>query len=234
MATTTATTTTGRRYSRGPIGERRRTSWRALPPEYPKRERALRQGCACGSRVHHRRERTERSRAERSGTVAVPTRARLSVEAPLGTAVRYRLTGGHVTTPPCAAPARRSTTVSAPSALAAPSYAVAPAILSEPSLSSLPLSVSPSPVSPPRPPRLVPLLFLLVSLLLPPPSAHPLLPRNLRRCTRRPPLPITTASARARYLRQLTSRTYVPGVCLIVNCLPMQLHDEAATPCAGT
>lgn len=151
MATATATTTR-RRYSRGPIGERRRTSWRAFPPEYPKRE-----PCETGvrvwvprSRVHHR-ERTERSRAERS----VPTRARLSVGAPLGTAVRYRLTGGHVTTPPCAAPARRSTTVSAPSALAAPSYAVAPAILSEPSLSSLPLSVSPSP-SPvsPRPSRL--------------------------------------------------------------------------------
>lgn len=120
--------------------------------------------------------------------------------------------------PPRAAPARRPTTMSAPSALAAPSYAVAPAILSVPSLSSLPSLASLS-RSPPPP---------LHPLPVPRHPRHPLptrslLPRNLRRCTRRPPLPITTARARARYLRQLTSHT-----CLVsgssVNCFSMQLH----------
>lgn len=74
----------------------------------------------------------------------------------------------------------------------------------------------PRPSPPPRTPSPRPFLANHPSLrfLSPSPSRAPcppaLLPRNLRRCTRRPPLPITTASARARYLGRLTSRTYVP------------------------
>lgn len=137
--------------------------------------------------------------------------------------------GGSIPTdrrPYCHPPAlARPAAVSAPSALA-PSYAVAPAILGEPPLSlrarassllflprlpvtlllslytSLlfcPLDSSPLfPPTPPPPPR-------------PPPP--PPLPRNQRRCTRRLHhyrlLSLAPARARARYLRRLTSRTYV-------------------------
>jgi len=88
-------------------------------------------------------------------------------------------------------------------ALAAPSYTVTPAILSEPPLPSLPLSLSFSLVSPPLP-RSLPILCS--SPALPPPLPSP--PRNLRRCTRHPPLQWLLSLAPARYLRQLTSRTY--------------------------
>jgi len=201
----------GRRGARAPPDIRRDPSNTGIFASVP-----------CESSVHwcvHHRERTER---KRSGAYARATQRRSSARR-----------GGSITTDrrPCYhPPVRCSGSAADDDGVGALGprrplvhRTVAPAILSEPSLSSLPLSISLVPSRSHDSSPSSPSSSLLFSSLLfapslptprPPPSVLPLLPRNLRRCTRRPPLPITTVSARARYLRQLTSRTYTCPVCL--------------------